>query len=79
MTPEGTMTTPSNACDLAAVIRRIDFADRAVTLIGYGAMGRHYLAAFRALGVGRGVTGPLSLSTGPCVVGLAVGVGLGGS
>ena len=32
-----------------------------------------------AVGVGRGVPGPLSLSTGPCVVGLAVGVGLGGS
>ncbi len=50
--PEGTMTTPSNACDLATAIRKIDFADRSVTLIGYGAMGHHYLAAFRALGVG---------------------------
>ncbi len=38
---------------LAAAVRAEAFADRAVTVLGYGAMGREYVKALRSLGVRR--------------------------
>lgn len=44
---------PVASADLAAAIRGTDFTSAAVTVLGYGAMGRQYVTALRALSVGR--------------------------
>lgn len=43
----------SSSAELAALIGSADFSGCAVTVVGYGNMGRHYLKALRALGVRR--------------------------
>ena len=42
-----------SSATLASAIASADFSGRAATVVGYGSMGRHYVAALRALGVGR--------------------------
>lgn len=42
-----------SSADLASAIKSADFSDRSATIIGYGTMGRHYVQALQALGVGR--------------------------
>jgi len=53
-----TMSTPkvlplASSSGLADAIRAADFSSCAVTLVGFGNMGRHYFKALRKLGVGR--------------------------
>ena len=45
------MTKPATAADVVEAIEQTDFSGQAVTLVGCGTMGRHYLKAFAALGV----------------------------
>ncbi len=38
---------------VAELISTVDFSSRPITLVGFGYMGRHFLDALKALGVGR--------------------------
>lgn len=51
MAPVASM--PVTAAELAAAIAAAECSNRAVTLIGHGGIGQHYLSALRALGIRR--------------------------
>ncbi len=42
-----------NAEELASKIKAVDFSDCSATILGYGAMGKHYLQALQSLNVGQ--------------------------
>lgn len=48
-----TMNPPLSATELVALLRAKNFRERAVTVFGYGNMGKEYVKALQALGVGQ--------------------------
>jgi glutamyl-tRNA reductase len=50
---QGEQKPAVSSAELAAAITTSDFSDCAVTIVGYGTMGKQYVKALRALGVRR--------------------------